>query len=66
MNTNNEKVKLTFNKKSIANLSNNNSQNIKEGYLPEAITSLFLCINTRRNCIETLDNCTLICTMPTF
>ena len=66
MKLNIQKTKFALNKKSIANLSNNKLQNIGGGNLPMPITSLYMCVNTRRNCAPTLDYCSLICTIDTF
>lgn len=47
--------KLFLNKKIIANLSLNQMAELKGGLVPVQITSLFLCVNSRRNCIDTID-----------
>ncbi len=66
MKQNTSKVKFSLNKTSIANLSESSMETIKGGYVPEVITSLFLCVNSRRNCAETFDNCTFDCPLITF
>ena len=61
-----QKTIFTLGRKTIANLSNTNLQKIMGGNLPVPITSLYRCVNSRRNCAPTYDNCTLICTVDTF